>query len=140
MGRSGAFFKNGTVTEMVQEIDEAYWGHYKGTKAEAKVYARKVILTVPEAMMPKMEFDVHSFDKVTGQAVMTTGWYAQTFTADFSTIRSLNQGGEPVKMMEFGSHRMYMEEKYKDGEPPSLLIPLLVVLGVILLFLIVFNK
>ena len=40
-----------------------------------------------------------------------------------------------MKMMVSDPHRMFMEEKYKDGEPQSLLIPLLVVDGVILLFL-----
>ena len=126
---------------MAQRIDEAYWGRYKRTKAEAKVYARKVYLDVIEPKgIPTIEYKVHSFDEKTGQALLTTGLSAQIFAADFSTMRLINQDGEPVKMMESVLHRMFMAEKYKDGEPPSPVIPIILVVGVILLLVIVFNK
>ena len=126
---------------MVQEIDEAYWGRYTGTKGQAKVYARKVYLTVTAPQgLPTLPLKVIGFDEASGRAVLEAGNPPQPFTLDFSTMGTLNQGGEPVKMMVSGQHKMFMEEKYKDGEPPSLVIPIILVVGVILLLVIVFDK
>ena len=125
---------------MAQEIDEAYWGRYKGTKGEAKVYARKVYLDVTEPQgLPILSLKVITFDEASVRAVLEADNSARPFTLDFSTIKYQLRDGEPVKMMVSGKHKMFVREKYKDGEPPSL-VGVLVVVGVILLLVIVFDK
>ena len=126
---------------MANEIGGAFWGHYKNKEAEASVYARQVTVRIIEPKgIPTLEYHVRSFNEATGPALLVTGSSANTFTADFLTIRSIKPGGQHVKMMVSEPRRMFMEEKYKDGEPPSLVIPIILVVGVILLLVIVFNK
>ena len=117
------------IAKMVREIDETYWGRYEGQNAEARVHARKVFFTVTG--LPTISLDVAGFDKSAERAVFKGegGSYM-----DFTTVQSMLGNKNPVKMATSGQHsqqdRMHMREEYKDGEPPSPVIPIILVVGV----------
>ena len=56
-------------------------------------------------------------------------------TAGFKEIKHALLNGKPQKVLQFGGNTMPMKRQFTDPEPPSNLIPLLVMAGAILLLL-----
>ena len=112
-------------TEMA-EIPGDWWGRYTNPSEgiEAKVYARVVIYSTHQS---EDRMKVHSFDA--GQAVLTHYSKPGTpYPANFEGANSLN----PTVTMGTSKKRMTRVEVYTDGEAPSdvSMIPIIMVVMV----------
>ena len=118
------------ITKMAKEIPRDWWGRYTHPSdgTEAKVYARVVYFNMPENI--RMKFDVSEFELGNSATLTHPTEPGETYAAKFEGVNSgapmVTIGGTKKKF------QMTMVEAYPDGEPPSDLsqIPIIMVVMV----------
>ena len=122
---------------MAQEIPRKFWGHYehKSEGTEVKVYARVVYVKVPEA---HFKLDVTSFGPGNLAVLAHPSEPGTPYPAKFDDAGS----GAPTVRIGTSQKQATLVEGYPDGEPPSDLsqIPIIMVVMVIVAAAFAFNK
>jgi hypothetical protein len=135
-GGADPFFSMPT-TEMANEIPRKFWGHYehKSEGTEVKVYARVVYVKVPGA---HFKLDVASFGPGNLAVLVHPSKPGTPYPAKFGDADS----GAPTVRIGTSQKQATLVEGYPDGEPPSDLsqIPIIMVVMVIVAAAFAFNK